>query len=374
MSAHASYMPQTRLGRFVHGFEENAIAHHAGPDDAADLRQRGPALRLQFSELSGVSRSSRSCSPGWCFSASPTASRSPRIWASMRLLNIVSPKTRRVFGILSAVLCVDLRAVAAERRLGLLGAFAGLAGNHRALVPDRVRSEHPRPGLLSRPIRCRCWAFCAGWKAAINEGEAYSKLPARRALYDAARRCRSDPVPDRPGDHAHPARRAGEPDRQPRGRRRGRRGRAGQPGGLSAWKSSFSFSMIIGLLLIGVPIAVSLGLSSMLFLLIFSDTSLASIAQSLYQRDGRAFDAAGDPVLHPGLELHVDGRRGAADHPLFHRLRRPSARRSGDCGRVRLHAVRGAVRLFARHRGRHRLDRHRGDEDRPATPRNSPPA
>ena len=43
------------------------------------------------------------------------------------------------------------------------------------------------------------------------------------------------------------------------------------------------FSMVISLLLIGVPIAVSLGLSSMIFLLWFSDTSLASIAQSLYQ-------------------------------------------------------------------------------------------
>ncbi|EKE72848.1 MULTISPECIES: TRAP transporter large permease [Roseobacteraceae] len=43
------------------------------------------------------------------------------------------------------------------------------------------------------------------------------------------------------------------------------------------------FVMIIGLLLIGVPIAVSLGLSSMIFLLVFSDTSLASVAQSLYQ-------------------------------------------------------------------------------------------
>ncbi|QFU09159.1 Sialic acid TRAP transporter permease protein SiaT [Rhodobacteraceae bacterium THAF1] len=43
------------------------------------------------------------------------------------------------------------------------------------------------------------------------------------------------------------------------------------------------FSMVIGLLLIGVPIAISLGLSSILFLLAFSDTSLASIAQSFYQ-------------------------------------------------------------------------------------------
>ncbi|MDJ0629139.1 MAG: TRAP transporter large permease [Rhodobacter sp.] len=43
------------------------------------------------------------------------------------------------------------------------------------------------------------------------------------------------------------------------------------------------FLMVIGLLLIGVPIAVSLGLSSMIFLLAYSDTSLASIAQSMYQ-------------------------------------------------------------------------------------------
>ncbi len=43
------------------------------------------------------------------------------------------------------------------------------------------------------------------------------------------------------------------------------------------------FVMIIGLLLIGVPIAVSLGLSSIIFLLAFSDTSLGSVAQSLYQ-------------------------------------------------------------------------------------------
>jgi len=43
------------------------------------------------------------------------------------------------------------------------------------------------------------------------------------------------------------------------------------------------FSMVVGLLLIGVPIAVSLGLSSIIFLLLFSDTSLASIAQELYQ-------------------------------------------------------------------------------------------
>ena len=43
------------------------------------------------------------------------------------------------------------------------------------------------------------------------------------------------------------------------------------------------FVMVVGFMLIGVPIAVSLGLSSTLFLLWFSDSSLASIAQTLYQ-------------------------------------------------------------------------------------------
>ena len=43
------------------------------------------------------------------------------------------------------------------------------------------------------------------------------------------------------------------------------------------------FVMVVAFLLIGMPIAIALGLSSILFLLMFSDTSLASIAQSFYQ-------------------------------------------------------------------------------------------
>ncbi|MFU8880903.1 MAG: TRAP transporter large permease [Rhodobacterales bacterium] len=42
------------------------------------------------------------------------------------------------------------------------------------------------------------------------------------------------------------------------------------------------FTMVIGLMLIGVPIAVSLGLSSILFMLALSNTSLAAVAGSLY--------------------------------------------------------------------------------------------
>ena len=43
------------------------------------------------------------------------------------------------------------------------------------------------------------------------------------------------------------------------------------------------FGMVISMMLIGVPIAVSLGLSSILFLMMFShDASLASVAQTLF--------------------------------------------------------------------------------------------
>ncbi len=43
------------------------------------------------------------------------------------------------------------------------------------------------------------------------------------------------------------------------------------------------FVMVIGLMLIGVPIAISLGFSSIVFLLVFSDSSLASVAQTLFE-------------------------------------------------------------------------------------------
>ena len=43
------------------------------------------------------------------------------------------------------------------------------------------------------------------------------------------------------------------------------------------------FVLVIGMMVIGVPIAVALGLSSILFLLTFSDSSLASVAQTLFE-------------------------------------------------------------------------------------------
>ncbi|MCP4491691.1 MAG: TRAP transporter large permease [Gammaproteobacteria bacterium] len=45
---------------------------------------------------------------------------------------------------------------------------------------------------------------------------------------------------------------------------------------------AFLFIMVVSFMLVGVPIAVSLGLSSIIFLLMHSDASLASVAQTLF--------------------------------------------------------------------------------------------
>ena len=42
------------------------------------------------------------------------------------------------------------------------------------------------------------------------------------------------------------------------------------------------FLMVVGMMLVGVPIAVALGLSSILFLMMHSDASMASVAQTLF--------------------------------------------------------------------------------------------
>ena len=47
-------------------------------------------------------------------------------------------------------------------------------------------------------------------------------------------------------------------------------------------EATLLFALVIGLMLIGVPIAVALGLSSILFLFALSESSLASIAQTLF--------------------------------------------------------------------------------------------
>ena len=78
------------------------------------------------------------------------------------------------------------------------------------------------------------------------------------------------------------------------------------------------FGLVIGLMAIGVPVAVSLGLSSIVFLLMFSDGSLVSISQTLFS----AFDghytllAIRSSSWHRLLCLQVVSRAGSSGLPL----------------------------------------------------------
>jgi hypothetical protein len=132
------------------------------------------------------------------------------------------------------------------------------------------------------------------------------------------------------------------------------------------------FGMVIGLLLIGVPIAISLGLSSTLFLLIYSGSSLGSVAGTLFEAfEGHytllaipffilasAFMTTGGVAQRIILYDHRWGR--SAHYSLFDCLCRAFAWRPRHRRRFRLHAVCRLIRLIAGHRGGDRHDCDRG--------------
>ena len=70
------------------------------------------------------------------------------------------------------------------------------------------------------------------------------------------------------------------------------------------------FVLVIGLMLAGVPIAVALGFSSISFLLLFSDSSLASVAQTLFE----AFEGHATLLAIPFFVIsgYLMGRGGIA--------------------------------------------------------------
>ena len=105
------------------------------------------------------------------------------------------------------------------------------------------------------------------------------------------------------------------------------------------------FLMVIAFMLIGVPIAVSLGLSSIIFLFIHSDASLASVAQTLFSAFQGHYTLLAIPFFILASSFMSTGgvaqriiRFAIACGWLFSRW-------SGDGFGVRLHDVCGTLRL-----------------------------
>ncbi len=119
------------------------------------------------------------------------------------------------------------------------------------------------------------------------------------------------------------------------------------------------FTMVIGLMLIGVPIAISLGLSSIMFLLVLSDTSLASIAHTMFQAMAGHYTLLAIPFFILASSFMSTG--GVARRIIRFSIALvghfPGG--AGHRGRLCLYAVCRAVWLVSGHGGCHRLDRHR---------------
>lgn len=78
------------------------------------------------------------------------------------------------------------------------------------------------------------------------------------------------------------------------------------------------FVMVIGFMLIGVPIAISLGLASILFLLMHSDASLASVAQTLFNAFAGHYTLLAIPFFILASSFMSTGS-GKANHPICNR-------------------------------------------------------
>ena len=120
------------------------------------------------------------------------------------------------------------------------------------------------------------------------------------------------------------------------------------------------FGLLVALMLTGMPISISLGLTVLTFLFTMTQVPIESVALEAVHRHREVRDH-GDPVLHPRRQLPHPWRRRAADDQLRHRLRRPPARRSRHRRRHGVRPVRRGLRLQPGDGGRHRLDPAAGD-------------
>ena len=79
------------------------------------------------------------------------------------------------------------------------------------------------------------------------------------------------------------------------------------------------FGLLIALMLTGMPISISLGLTVLTFLFTMTEVPIESVALKLFTGHREVRDH-GDPVLHPGRQFPDARRRRQADDQLRHRL------------------------------------------------------
>jgi C4-dicarboxylate transporter DctM subunit len=114
------------------------------------------------------------------------------------------------------------------------------------------------------------------------------------------------------------------------------------------------FSLLLVLMLTGMPISIALGLTVLTFMFGFTQVPVESVALKLFTGIEK-FEIMAIPFFILAGNFLTHGGRGAKDDQLRHQHGGPLARRPGPGRRAGLRPVRRGVGLLARHRGGHRL-------------------
>src|SRR5664279_3939763 len=134
------------------------------------------------------------------------------------------------------------------------------------------------------------------------------------------------------------------------------RGRRQEGRGQGAMNAAIIFGLLLALMLTGMPISISLGLTVLTFVLTMTEVPLQSVALKLFTGIEK-WEIMAIPFFILARQLPYPRRRGAADDRLRDLAGRPLSRR--PCARLdpRLRHVRARLRLERGDGRGDRLDR-----------------
>jgi C4-dicarboxylate transporter DctQ subunit len=175
MAGHSRYEAKTPLGRFVHAFEENVIAGILGV--MVLLTFTNVILRYVFNSLNIWSLEVVSILFSWLvlFGIAYGFKITSHLGVDA-VLNVVSPRTRRVLGVLSALACIAYAVLLVKGSWDYWAPFAGLQETTGRWFPTGF-DPNTRDRAFFETDQVPMLGILRWLEGAINQGEAYTKLP-----------------------------------------------------------------------------------------------------------------------------------------------------------------------------------------------------
>jgi C4-dicarboxylate transporter DctQ subunit len=170
----AKYVPRTGLGRFVHGFEENVIALILGLMTL--LTFYNVVLRYVFNGLNIWSLEVVLILFAWLVLFGIAYGFKVTMHLGVdAVLNVVSPRVRRVLGILAALVCIAYALLLVKGAWDYWAPFASLDRTSGRWFPTGFAQTRTQAYLETGQVPMLSWLR---WlEPAINDGDHYSKLP-----------------------------------------------------------------------------------------------------------------------------------------------------------------------------------------------------